>query len=135
MACDIGIDRIEHIPPIGDVGHVLESIVAITPRRSQKFIGADAIGLLQIQRVAGLRILVDHAYIEGTPGIRLGTWLEILVGKYLYFRPAGWITPATFGASINHFQNLRPGHFADCCGIAKRQNCEHMTVVQKYRIM
>ncbi len=54
---DIGIDRIEHVAPVRDVGHVLERIVAVAACWSEELVGANAVGLFQIQRIAGCQYL------------------------------------------------------------------------------
>ncbi len=66
-----GIDSVEHVAPVGDVGHVLEGSVAITAGRGQEFVGANVVGAVHVQRFAGLGALVDHAVVKSAPGIGL----------------------------------------------------------------
>ena len=47
-----GVDRIEHVAPVADIGHVLELDIAILPGGSQELVGAHPVGAGQVQRLA-----------------------------------------------------------------------------------
>ena len=50
----IRIYRVQHIPPVGDVGHVLECVITIPACRRQELIRANVVGLFQIQRFTSM---------------------------------------------------------------------------------
>ncbi len=129
---DIGIDGIEHITPVGDVGHVLEGAVAIAASRGQELVGADAVGLVQVQRLASVCGLVDHAVVESAPGVGLRAGVGIRVREVLVLE-ARRLDDAVddVRALVEHFQDLRAGHLADHGGVAEGQDGEHVAVGQQ----
>ena len=46
----VGVDGIEHVAPVRDVLHVLEAVVAVAAGRRQELVGADLVGLRQVER-------------------------------------------------------------------------------------
>jgi len=131
MLLDVGINGIEHVSPVGDVGHVLETVITITTGRSQELVGSHFVYFIHLKRFADPGIPIDHAHIISAPGVRLRTRIGIFVTEVAIFQPGRLDHAGDIGGVINYFQNVRAGHFSHSRGIAEGQNGEHVAISQQ----
>ena len=132
----VGVDRVEHVAPVRDVRHVLEAGVAVAARRGEELIRADPVRLVQVDRVARLRLLVDDAVVEGAPRIRLRARVGVPVPVVPELEP-GRLDDAVADEwrLVEDLDDLGAGHVPDHRRIAERQDREHVAVGQERRLV
>ncbi|OQA17937.1 MAG: hypothetical protein BWY63_02218 [Chloroflexi bacterium ADurb.Bin360] len=124
-------DLIEHIAPVGDVGHVLEGGKSVLSGGRQEFVGADAVDAVHFQRFPGSAVLdLNIVSAPSPPGVVVG--IESIGSAIAVVLEAntGNLQRALEerSALVEQLHDLGAGHIANYSLVAERQHTEQRPV-------